>query len=92
MNVILRPEIEDLVRQKIESGDYSDETEVIETALRRMDEQDRLAWLREAVRIGLDDIDRGDTVRMTPSLREEMIANAMKRAQAGEKPSADVTP
>ena len=92
MNILLSPELEDLVKRKVESGAYNDESEVVADALRRMENQERHAWLREAVGKGLQDIDQGNTVEMTPELREEMIQNAIRRAAAGEKPSADVTP
>ncbi len=42
MNVNLTPHLEDLVRQKVESGLYSSASEVVREALRMMDEQDRL--------------------------------------------------
>lgn len=42
MNVNLTPHLEDLVRQKVESGLYSSASEVVREALRLMDEQDRL--------------------------------------------------
>jgi antitoxin ParD1/3/4 len=93
MNVTLSPEVEDLIRQKVESGLYSDASEVVHDALRQMDERDRqLAWLREEVAKGVADIERGDTIPYTPELREEMIQNAIRRAKAGEKPSTDVVP
>lgn len=92
MNVTLSPEIEDLVRQKVESGDYSDEQEVVEAAVRRMDEQDRLRWLKSAIKMGLEAVDRGETVEWTPERREESMQRAIRRAQAGERPSSDVTP
>jgi antitoxin ParD1/3/4 len=92
MNVTLSPEIQVLVRQKIESGDFSNEQEVIETAVRRMDEADRRRWLEGAIAKGLADLDRGDTVEWTPGRREEAMQKAIKRAQLGERPSPDVLP
>lgn len=46
MNVNLTPHLEDLVRQKVESGLYSSASEVVREALRLMDEQDRLRAAR----------------------------------------------
>jgi antitoxin ParD1/3/4 len=92
MNVLLSPELEALVRRKVESGAYRDASEVVADALKRMDERERHAWLRDAVVQGIQDIETGNTVTMTPELREEMIQNAIRRAETGEKPSADVTP
>jgi antitoxin ParD1/3/4 len=92
MDIVPSPELEALVRKKIESGAYRDASEVVADAVERMDERERHAWLRIAVAQGVRDIELGNTVRMTSELREEMIQNAIRRAKAGEKPSADVTP
>ncbi len=59
MNVNLTPQLEELVRAKVDSGMYSSASEVVREALRLMDEQDRLRQakldeLRAAVRQGVD--------------------------------------
>ena len=59
MNVNLTPQLEELVRSKVESGLYGSASEVVREALRLMDEQDRvraakLEQLRAEVRRGLD--------------------------------------
>lgn len=59
MNVNLTPQLEELVRAKVESGLYGSASEVVREALRLMDEQDRiraakLEQLRAEVRRGLD--------------------------------------
>lgn len=59
MNVNLTPQLEELVRAKVDSGMYSSASEVVREALRLMDEQDRLRQvklddLRREVRNGLD--------------------------------------
>lgn len=58
MNVNLTPQLEELVRAKVDSGMYSSASEVVREALRLMDEQDRLRQakldeLRAAVRQGM---------------------------------------
>jgi len=57
MNVNLTPELEALVRGKVESGHYSSASEVVREALRLMDERDqmqaaKLEQLRRDVRAG----------------------------------------
>jgi antitoxin ParD1/3/4 len=42
MNVELTPALEDLVREKVESGLYRDASEVVREALRLLDRQDRI--------------------------------------------------
>lgn len=59
MNVNLTPQLEELVRSKVESGLYGSASEVVREALRLMDEQDRLRaakldQLRAEVRRGLE--------------------------------------
>ena len=54
MNVPLSPEQERLIREKVESGHYRSPDEVIDTALRLLDERDRkLEALRKDVQEGL---------------------------------------
>ena len=59
MNVNLTPQLEELVRSKVNSGMYTSASEVVREALRLMDEQDRLREakldeLRRDVRKGID--------------------------------------
>jgi antitoxin ParD1/3/4 len=42
MNVNLTPHLEEMVREKVNSGMYTSASEVVREALRLMDEQDRL--------------------------------------------------
>jgi antitoxin ParD1/3/4 len=58
MNIDLTPQLEELVRRKVDSGLYNSASEVVREALRLMEEQDRvpaakLEQLRHAVRAGL---------------------------------------
>jgi antitoxin ParD1/3/4 len=59
MNVNLTPQLEELVRAKVNSGMYTSASEVVREAPRLMDQQDRLRQLkldelRREVRKGLD--------------------------------------
>ncbi len=65
MNVSLTRELEQLVNDKVKSGLYHTASEVIRDALRLLEERDRLyqlrlTELREEVRKGLDQLDRGE--------------------------------
>lgn len=67
MNVNLTPQLEDLIRRKVESGLYNSASEVVREALRLLEEQDRiravrLQGLRREIQIGLAELDRGDGV------------------------------
>ncbi|MFT3819671.1 MAG: type II toxin-antitoxin system ParD family antitoxin [Rubrivivax sp.] len=59
MNVNLTPQLEEMVRAKVDSGLYTSASEVVREALRLMEEQDRLRQvkleeLRREVRKGLE--------------------------------------
>jgi antitoxin ParD1/3/4 len=59
MNINLTPQLEAMIRQKVESGLYGSSSEVVREALRLMDEQDRLRaakleQLRQDVRHGVE--------------------------------------
>jgi antitoxin ParD1/3/4 len=59
MNINLTPQLEELVRQKVNSGLYNSASEVVREALRLLEEQDRvkaarLEELRRDIRAGLD--------------------------------------
>lgn len=59
MNINLTPHLENMVRQKVDSGLYTSASEVVREALRLMDEQDslraaKLEQLRKDIRAGLD--------------------------------------
>jgi len=47
MNVTLTPELEDLVDLKVRTGGYASPREVVEDALRLLEERDRLLALRK---------------------------------------------
>lgn len=42
MNINLTPQLEEMVRRKVDSGLYNSASEVVREALRLMEEQDRL--------------------------------------------------
>jgi antitoxin ParD1/3/4 len=51
MNINLTPELEQMVRQKMRTGQYASECDVVLEALRLMDERDRLdSWRKEEIR------------------------------------------
>ena len=67
MNVSLTPELETLVQQKVQSGLYSSASEVVRDALRLLNDRDtlqqqRMAELRREIKVGLDQLDRGEGI------------------------------
>jgi antitoxin ParD1/3/4 len=76
MNVNLTPELEALVRRKVESGLYNNQSEVVREALRLLSEQDKVreshvTALQQALVEGLAQADRGE-LRDGPSVMAEL--------------------
>ncbi len=64
MNVLLTPELETLVNQKVKTGSYNSASEVVREALRLLDDYDSLREirrekLRQEIQKGVDDIREG---------------------------------
>jgi antitoxin ParD1/3/4 len=76
MQIHLSQELEDLIQRKIASGEYHDPSDVIEDALRRLDEHDRMAELRAALAVGDAQIARGETIPWTRELLNEIAREA----------------
>ncbi len=75
MNVNLTPELERLIQDKVASGLYNNQSEVVREALRLLEEQDRLrelhvAKLRAALAKGLEQADRAETLDGDEVVRE----------------------
>src|SRR3712207_4188716 len=88
MSIQLTADVETIVRQKVESGLYPSADQVLREALRLLDEQDRLRWLRAALAEG----EQGEPVEYTPEHMERLNQSAIRRWKAGEKPDPDVLP
>lgn len=77
MTIQLSTELEQLVKKLVNSGDFADEQQVFEAALRLLD---RRSELRAEIRVGLDQLDRGECYSA-----EEVFADVRARiAEIGE--------
>ncbi|MBF5056774.1 CopG family transcriptional regulator [Alcanivorax sp. 521-1] len=71
MHISLTPELEARIKTKVESGLYNNASEVIREALRFVETHEewinelKLARLREQLREGMDQLDRGEGTRIT---------------------------
>ena len=88
MNVNLSPELEELVRQKVESGLYNNNSEVMREALRLLIEQDRLRdahlqGLQAALAEGLAQADRGELRDGAEVMKE--LRTLLKRRRKSSK-------
>ena len=92
MQVELTPQLAAMVRDKVDGDRYKTASDVVEDALRLLEERDRLQRLRAALAIGDEQIERGETVPFTPGLLERLRRRAMFDACAGTPIPDDVTP
>jgi antitoxin ParD1/3/4 len=89
MNVSLTPELEQLVNDEINSGQYKSASDVVREGLRLVRlRREKLAALRREIQLGIDDIERGDYVEYTSveELFEDIEARVAKRAAKKRTP------
>jgi antitoxin ParD1/3/4 len=66
MHVSLTPELEKMVKEKVDSGLYNNASEVIREALRlTLKIESENAWLKREATIGFAQLDAGETLRVT---------------------------
>ncbi len=84
MNVSLTPELEHIIRDKVDSGLYHSASEVVREALRLLQEQDRLREMRlEALR---KEIQKGlDSGSAGPLDMEDVIRRGRERLEERQK-------
>lgn len=90
MNVNLTPQLEALVRQKVETGLYNNASEVVREALRLMEERDRFRRLQSAIASGDAQYARGEVSTWTPETLQELIEEADEADRLGLPISDDV--
>ncbi len=79
MNLSITPELQKIIQQKIDSGMYSNASEVVRDALRRMDEYDSWRELREFMAPRIAAAKRGEIVA-------ENFDEILAEAKAKQKP------
>lgn len=93
MHINLPKEMENYLQTKVSAGFYSNASEVIRDAIRRMRvEDEKLDALRAAVRAGDEELDRGEGRAYTPELLEKMTETARAGAKQGRKVGREVAP
>jgi len=90
MHINLSAEMEQYLQSKVGTGFYSNASEVVRDAIRRMREEDeKLAALRAAVQIGDDQLDRGEGIPYTPERLETITAKTFANSRNGKKVNPD---
>ncbi len=74
MYISINEQIQQLIKQKVESGHYSSPDEVMDAALRLLDERDKkLEALRKDVQVGLDQLECGEYVEYTDETLDQLF-------------------
>lgn len=93
MHINLSVEMEGFIKGKVASGFYSNATEVIRDAIRRMPaEEARLSAWQAAVRQGADQLERGEGMAYSPAALEDITQSALAAMHSGKPMDADVLP
>jgi antitoxin ParD1/3/4 len=93
MHINLSPEMEEFVQSKVDTGFYSNASEVIRDAIRRMrEEEEKVAAMRAALKVGDDQLDKGQRVLYTPDLVNRAAEKAKDNSRRGRKVNPDVIP
>lgn len=83
MNVTLSSKYEAMLRRKVDAGQFESMSEVVEEALRQMEERDKLERLKAAIDVGYQQHLRGEFRELTPALVEEMNRQADEEERLG---------
>ena len=93
MHVNLSPEMEVFIKTKVASGFYGNATEVIRDAIRRMQaEESRVAAWQAAIKVGDDQLKRGEGIAYTPETLNDITQSAISGMHSGTPMDADVLP
>lgn len=84
MKLELDQEYEALIQRKVDSGRFTSAAEVVEEALREMDERDeRMDYLKAAIAEAEADVAAGRVVDWTPELMDQIQAEAEEADRLG---------
>jgi antitoxin ParD1/3/4 len=92
MSVTLTPELEALIDELLATGRYANAGDVIEQAVRQLEERERRLRLQASVTEGFAAIERGEGVALTPELWEEIERDADEADRQGLPINPDVCP
>ena len=91
MYINLSQEMEQYLQSKVGTGFYSNPSEVVCDAIRRMREEDeKLVTLRAAVQIGDDQLDRGEGLAYTSERLATITEKAFANSRNGKKVNPNV--
>lgn len=92
MNVTLTPELAAMIQERVESGRYGDASEVVGDAMQLLRERERSEHLNALLAVGREQAQRGELVKFTPELFDEVDRRVDEMLLRGEEPDPDVCP
>jgi antitoxin ParD1/3/4 len=93
MHINLSPEMEQFVQGKVDTGFYSNASDVIRDAIRRMREEDeKIAAIRAALREGDEQLNAGKGIRYSRDVLTQATDRARTNAKRGKKVKSAVRP
>lgn len=94
MSVILTPQLEARILERVASGRYTDASEVVEEALRLLEEREQaqLEHLRSLLEEALEEERRGELIDFTPEFMEDLDRRVKEALLRGDEPAPDVCP
>ena len=93
MHVNLSPEMEGFIKNKVATGFYGNATEVIRDAIRRMQAEDgRVAAWQAAIKLGDDQLDRGEGMAYSADVLKDITQSAMGAMHSDKPMDPDVVP
>ncbi len=76
---------ENFIKTEVENGFYTNETELVRDAVRRMrEEKEHTHRFQQAVAKGISAVERRETVMLTPDLLQEIKRDAIRKTKNGE--------
>jgi putative addiction module CopG family antidote len=93
MNISLSPKAEDLIRRKMQAGHFRNAGEVVEEALRQMEDRDQeVGWLRECMLVAQEQYRAGLVHEDSDAFWEDLDREVEEALARGDRPSPDVCP
>lgn len=93
MAIQVPSDLESDIREKVASGRFENEADVVREALRLLDRREkRVLELRSSIDQGLAAIERGEGAELTDDLWERLSQEAESRSAQGYRPKPDVCP
>lgn len=93
MQLDLDARVAELIQRQVDTGRYSNASEVVNDAMRLLEElEKRRSALHAALAIGHEQIARGEYVEWTPGSMDRLLQEADERYRQGQQPHPDVWP